>query len=134
MLGKEVAHEVGQQTSVRILTDPAKGPVMEVSFAGQGTLLGVHVQDLGTYESWLEPDGSLRGTGRGVTMGEDGEMASWEAVGVGHRRDDGSSSFRGSLTYRSQTTRLSELNGHCCVFEFDTDPGGKTEARLNFWD
>lgn len=134
MLGKEISHEVGQQTGIRVLRDATRGAVMEVSFRGEGTLLGVHAEDNGTYESWLEQDGTIRGHGQGVTMGERGEMASWEASGVGVRRDDGSTAFRGSLFYRSQTPTFSELNGRCCVFEYDVDAGGKTDAHLYLWE
>lgn len=134
MLGREISHEVGQQTGTRILSDPARGPIMEVSFRGEGTLLGLHAEDLGTYESWMEQDGSIRGAGQGVTMGENGEMAAWQAHGVGRRREDGATSFRGSLFYRSQTPKFSELNGKCCVFEYEVDAGGKTDARLYLWE
>lgn len=134
MLGKEISHEVGQQTGLRVLQDPARGAIMEVSFHGEGTLLGLHAEDTGTYESWLEPDGSIRGRGQGITMGERGEMASWEATGVGTRRDDGATSFRGALYYRSQSPTFSELNGRCCVYEYDVDAGGKTDAHLYLWE
>lgn len=134
MLGKEISHEVGQQTGIRVLDDPKHGTMMEVSFAGEGTLLGLHATNLGTYESWLEPDGSLRGGGHGITMGEGGEMASWEANGVGRRADDGSVTYRGSLYYRSMTPTFSQLNGTCCVFEYDVDAGGKTDATLWLWE
>lgn len=134
MLGKEISHEVGQQTGIRVLQDPARGPIMEVSFRGEGTLLGIHAEDAGTYESWLEPDGSLRGRGQGVTMGERGEMAAWEATGVGIRAEDGAIAFRGSVYYRSQSPTFSQLNGKCCVFEYDVDAGGKIDSRLYLWE
>lgn len=134
MLGKEIAHDVGQQTGTRVLPDPEHGTKVEVSFQSDGTLLGVHATDMGTYDSWLEPDGSLRGRGQGITAGEQGEMATWEGTGVGHRREDGATSFRGVLLYRSQTPQWSALNGTCCVFEFEVDGGGKTDARLWTWE
>ena len=107
---------------------------MEVSFHAEGTLLGVHDEDTGTYLAWVEPDGSLRGEGRGITMGEGGEMATWEATGSSRLREDGGNEFRGALYYRSQTPKWSELSGRCCVYEYSTDPGGKTEGRLFLWE
>lgn len=134
MLGKEISHDVGQQTGIRVLDDPTHGTILEVSFQAEGTLLGVHMEDVATYDSWLEPDGSLRGRGRGVTMGEGGEMATWEATGAGHRKPDGSAEWRGSLYYRSQSKKFSQLNGKCCVFEYSADAGGKTEGTVFLWE
>lgn len=134
MLGKEIGHEVGQQTGVRVLQDPNHGTIMEVSFSAEGTLAGIHAEDAGTYESWLETDGSIRGRGQGITMGEGNEMASWEATGVGERADDGSVRFRGSLYYRSMTPTFSQLNGKCCIYEYNVDAGRKTEATLHLWE
>jgi hypothetical protein len=134
MLGKEIGHQIGQQSGMRVLRDAAKGTGFEVSYQAAGTLLGVQVQDIATYDSWLEPDGSIRGSGQGVIMGDGGEMASWEATGVGHRQDDGSVLYRGSLYYRSSSPKFSKLTGKCAVFEFGADPGGKTEGRLWLWE
>lgn len=134
MLGKEIAHEVGQTTGVRIIEHPQHGSAMEVSFRAEGTLLGVHSDDVSTYVSWVEPDGSLRGEGRGLTRGENGEAATWEASGTGRLREDGGSDFRGALYYRSTTPTWSKLNGTCCVFEYSADAGGKTEAKLFLWE
>jgi hypothetical protein len=134
MLGKEVGHEVGQQTGARVLPDPQRGTIMEISSRSEGTLLGVHYEDVSTYESWLEPDGSLRGSGRGMTMGDDGERGTWEGNGVGVLAPDGSAKYRGAIFYRSDTPRLSELNGKCCIFEYDVDPGGKSEGKFFLWE
>ncbi len=134
MLGKEIGHEIGQQTNVRVLPDPAGGVSMEVSYQSSGTLLDVQTQDVGTYDSIIEPDGTIRGSGRGVTMGDDGEMATWEATGVGRHLEDGTTSYRGSLSYRSTTPVFSQLHGKCAVFEFSADPGGKVEGRLWLWE
>jgi hypothetical protein len=134
MLGKEIGHEIGQQTGIRVITDDQRGQVLEVTAQAEGTLLGVHYQDITTYVSWFEPNGTLRGTGQGVVMGENGEMGTYEATGVGTLNADGSTRFRGIILYRSETPKLAELAGKCCVFEYDTDPGGKSEGRFFLWE
>lgn len=134
MLGKEIAHDVGQQTGVRVMRDATHGTVVESSFQAAGTLLGVHTQDIGTYISWPVADGRLQGKGRGVIMGEKGEMATWEATGAGQLKPDGSAEYRGAIYFTSQTPKLSALNGTCCVFEFSADAGGKTESKTFLWE
>lgn len=134
MLSKEIGHEVGQQTGMRVITDDQRGQVIEVTDQAEGTLLGVHYQDVTTYVSWAEPNGTLRGSGQGIVMGENGEMATYEAVGVGTLQADGATQFRGCIFYRSETPKLKELAGKCCVFEYDTDAGGKSEGRLYLWE
>ena len=134
MLGREIGHEIGQQTSMRVMPDAKHGMMMEVSVHGEGTMLGMHVDDHTTYHSWQEPDGSIRGRGQGILMGEGGEAATWEGQGVGTRRDDGSIHYRGAMFYRAQTPRMATLNGACCVFEYDVDAGGKSEGRFFLWE
>ncbi|MFA9429493.1 hypothetical protein [Egicoccus sp. AB-alg2] len=134
MLGREIGHEIGQQTGVRVLPDPQHGIVMEVSVHAEGSLLGTHYDDHTTYRSWEEADGTIRGSGHGIVAGEDGEQATWEGMGAGTRQGDGSVQFRGALFYRSRTPRFSEINGRCCVFEYDVDPGGKSEGRFWLWE
>lgn len=47
MLGEQIGHEIGQVTGVRVL--PSDGaPRMEVSFQSDGTILGIHENNMGT--------------------------------------------------------------------------------------
>ena len=133
MLGNQIGEEFGQVTTMRVL--PLEGSVtkIEVSFQAHGRLLDCDVNDVGTYVSTTRADGSLFGEGQGVEMGSDGSMARWVGQGSGRFTGPGRASWRGSVHYSDGTGALAGLNGLCCVFEYEVDESGKTEARLFEW-
>ncbi|WP_141973056.1 hypothetical protein [Actinomadura hallensis] len=88
---------------------------------------------MGTYVSTLGSDGVLRGEGQGCTMFGDGETAVWTGTGVGRLLNDGATSFRGSIFYRTTSEKFSSLNKMACVFEYDADASGKTETTVFEW-
>ena len=49
MLGEQIGEETGQITGMRVLPDEGHGTKVEVSFQASGTMLGAHVNDMGTY-------------------------------------------------------------------------------------
>jgi hypothetical protein len=51
MLGEQIGELTGQITGMRVLPDEGHGANVEVSFQQSGTLLGAHVNDMGTYIS-----------------------------------------------------------------------------------
>ena len=51
MLGEQIGEETGQITGMRVLPDQGHAAKVEVSFQQTGTLLGAHVNDMGTYIS-----------------------------------------------------------------------------------
>ena len=133
MLGEQLGEEVGEITGTRVL--PSSGPPkVEVSFQAQGTLLGMHETNMGTYIAVTRPDGTLFGEGQGVTMTEDGQMASWHGHGVGRFTGQGSAvAWRGAIYYQTTSQRLARLNGIVGVFEYSTDAGGKAESKVYEW-
>lgn len=60
MLGEQLSEELGQITGLRVLPSPDGLPRVEVCFQTEGTLLGLGVTQVGTYQSWA---GTRRGTG-----------------------------------------------------------------------
>ena len=133
MLGEKICEETGQITSQRVLPNPGGSPKMETSFQVSMTLLGVKATETATYWSVMRPDGTLYGEGQGITMGKDGELATWMGQGVGTMRKDGSASYRGALYYQSSSARWSRLNGIAAIFEYEVDAQGKTRAQLWEW-
>jgi hypothetical protein len=134
MLGEQIGEVTGQITGMRVLPDEGHGAKVEVSFQQSGTLLGVHVNDMGTYISVTRPDGTLFGDGQGVTMTEDGEMATWRGQGVGRFTGRGSGvSYRGAVYFQTTSERLARLNGMAVVFEYESDESGKTTAKDYEW-
>jgi hypothetical protein len=134
MLGEQIGELTGQITGMRVLPDEGHGAKVEVSFQQSGTLLGVHVNDMGTYVSVTRPDGTLFGDGQGVTMTEDGEMATWRGQGVGRFTGRGGAvSYRGAVYFQTTSERLARLNSMAVVFEYETDESGKTTAKDYEW-
>lgn len=132
MLGDKLGEENGQVTGMRVLSVD-EGPHMETSFQAQGRLLGVDVNDVGTYVGTMRPDGSIYGEGQGFAMGASGEYASWKANGVGVMHEDGKITFRGALAYSTAAEAWSKLNGVSAVYEYEQTPDGKTHAVLWEW-
>ncbi len=133
MLGEQLGEEIGQITGTRVL--PGDGPPrVEVSFQASGTVLGVHETNMGTYVVVTRPDGTLFGDGQGIMATEDGEMAAWRGQGVGRFTGQGSAvSWRGAIYYQTASPRLARLNGIAGIFEYFSDPGGKTESKIFEW-
>ncbi|WP_030201472.1 hypothetical protein [Streptomyces sp. NRRL S-87] len=133
MLGELIGEENGEATGVRVLSAEGGHAVLETSFRGSGTLLGVSVNDIGTYHSANRDDGTLFGEGEGVTMTEDGDTLTWHGSGVGRFTPTGGVSWRGAVFYETTADRFLQLNGIAAVFEFETDPGGKIETKIYEW-
>ncbi len=134
MLGEQIGEETGQITGMRVLPDEGAGPKVEVSYQASGTLLGTHVNDMGTYVSVTRPDGTLFGDGQGVAMTDDGEMASWRGQGVGRFTGPGGAvAYRGAIFYQTTSQRLARLNGIAAVFEYESDGSGKTTIKTYEW-
>ena len=134
MLGEQIGEVTGQITGMRVLPDEGHGAKVEVSFQQTGTLLGAHVNDMGTYISVTRPDGTLFGDGQGVTMTEDGEMATWRGQGVGRFTGRGGAvSYRGAVYFQTTSERLERLNGIAVVYEYESDESGKTTVKAYEW-
>ena len=134
MLGEQIGEETGQITGMRVLPDEGAGPRVEVSFQSSGTLLGVHLSDMGTYVSAARPDGTLFGDGQGIGLTDNGEVVTWRGQGVGRLTGQGMAvSWRGAIYFQATSERLARLNAVAAVFEFDTDESGKTEAKTYEW-
>jgi hypothetical protein len=133
MIGDRIGEVIGQVTGMRVLPARNGMPVMEISFQQAGELYGIHVTEMGTYESVNLPDGRLSGKGRGVLMTPDGDTVSWDGYGTGKFTGSGRVSWRGSLHYRTTSARLARLNDIVGMFEYEVDEAGKTTGSLWEW-
>jgi hypothetical protein len=133
MLGNQIGEVIGQVTTMRVLPFEGSLTKMEVSFQGHGRLLDCDVNEIGTYISALQADGSLFGEGQGVEMASDGSVARWEGTGSGRITGPGRTSWRGTIHYSNATGSLSPLNGTCGAFEYEVDESGKSEAKIFEW-
>lgn len=133
MLGEKVGDLSGKITARRVLPNPGGVPQIETSFEASGKLLGVEQTEIGTYRSWMRPDGTLFGEGQGIVMGKGGEAGAWTGSGVGTIKKDGSVSYRGAIYFQTTASVWSRLNGLAVLFEYEVDAQGHTKSQLTEW-
>ena len=133
MLGEKIGEYQGKITGQRVLPSDGPGPKVETSFQVSGTILEIESTILGTYWAVVRPDGTLHGEGQGVTMTQDGDMASFTGSGVGTFTGRGSGiAYRGAIYYQTASPKLARLNRIAAVFEWDVDENGN--AIGNIWE
>jgi hypothetical protein len=132
MIGEQIGELKGKRTGRRVLSVDNFFKV-EVSFESTGKVLGVEMNEVGTYSSQVRPDGSLYGEGQGIVMGKDGSMATWTGAGVGKINPDGAVSYRGAIYYSTASPKLARLTSVAVVFEYEVDPQGNTHSKLWEW-
>jgi len=132
MLGEQIGEGHGKRTGRRVVcTEPVFK--VEVSFEDAGTLGGATGMNIGTYVSSPKPDGSLHGFGRGVFASLEGDMVTWEAIGIGHFQEGGAVRYTGAISYTTGAPKLSHLNKVAGAFEFDTDAAGNSHSKTWEW-
>ncbi|HZS50096.1 MAG TPA: hypothetical protein VFA54_04495 [Bryobacterales bacterium] len=132
MLGEMLGESRGKRTGRRVLPMDGPGVKVEVAFEDSGKLLGIDMNNIGTYWSATRPDGTLYGEGQGVIVTRDGDMGTWKGAGIGQLKG-GAVSYRGAIFYYSASPKLARLNSIAAVFEFAVDPEGNTHTKLWEW-
>lgn len=132
MLGEQIGESRGKRTSRRVVSVD-NGFQVEVAFESRGKLLGLDISEIGTYTTGNRPDGSLFGSGQGVIIAADGNLATWQGSGAGKILPTGSISYRGAVFYNSASPKFARLNTVAAVFEFETDSEGNTHSKLWEW-
>jgi len=136
MLGEMIGEEKGKITGMRVLPFGGSNdsPRFEVSFQGNGKLVGAKMTNVGTYISVLTSTGVFNGTGQGVITTEDGDIVTWTGTGIGKPTGKGSAaSWRGMLFYQTVSQRLAGLNKIPAVFEYEVDENGNTTDQSWEW-
>ena len=132
MLGELIGEARGKRSSRRVLSVD-HGFKVEVAFESVGKVLGVEMNEIGTYWSESRPDGTLYGEGQGVVIGNDGSSATWKGQGVGRFVGGGAVSYRGAVYYSTASPKLARLNSVAAIFEFEVDGEGTTHSKLWEW-
>ncbi len=131
MLGDKIGELQGQIVGMRVLsTSP---PQMEVTFQGTGRLLGRDTNEIGTYVATMRPDGTLYGSGEGLSMDAEGNATTWKGNGVGIPGEGMSASWRGAIYYASDAEPFARLNSIATAYEFETAADGNVSATLFEW-
>ena len=131
MLGDKIGEVTGKRLVRRVLS--VNPPTAEVSFEDSGTMFGIPVTGMGTYTSVIRADGSILGTGQGISMTDDGEPVTWTGTGLGHFGPGGSVTYRGMLFTQTASKKLARLNNACAAFEYEVDAKGATTSKLWEW-
>lgn len=131
MIGDKIGEVTGKRLVRRVLSvDP---PTAEISFEDSGKMFDIPVTGMGTYTSTIRPDGSVFGSGQGISMTDDGEAVTWTGTGLGHFGPGGSVSYRGMLFIQTASKKLARLHNACAAFEYEVDPKGATTSKLWEW-
>jgi len=133
MLGDQLYQASGQTIGRRVLPSQGGGPRMEITFHEAGKLLGVDVDNTGTYVNVMRPDGSLFGEGQGIVMSKDGDGITWVGQGVGRIGQDGAISFRGAIYFQTASSKFARLNSVATVYEHDIEPNGAHKGTYWEW-
>jgi hypothetical protein len=131
MLGDKIGEVTGKRLVRRVLS--VEPPTAEVSFEDRGSMFGVPVTGMGSYTSTVREDGSIHGTGQGMSMTDDGEAVTWTGAGLGHFGPGGSVSYRGMLFFRTTSKKLARLNNACGAFEYEVAGDGTTVSKVWEW-
>lgn len=131
MLGDKIGEATGKRLVRRVLSvDP---PTAEISFEDSGKMFDIHVTGMGTYTSVIRADGSVFGSGQGLSTTDEGEAVTWTGTGVGHFGPGGSVSYRGMLFLQTASKKLARLHNACAAFEYEVGAHGSTKSTLWEW-
>jgi hypothetical protein len=134
MIGEKIDELSAKITGTRVIPGENGNVKIEVSFGGNGKLLGVDVMEMGTYHSTMTPAGVLNGEGNGLIMSSDGDALTWIGYGVGRPTGKGmSASWRISLIMRTASKRWARLNEVLGIGEWEVDEAGNGKAQVWEW-
>jgi hypothetical protein len=133
VLGEKIAEYRGKIMTKSVIE--VEGPKIEASVLAKGNCKDVDVNVVITY--WTVPTSGqkLYGEGRSVTTSADGEIVTATAQGIGVISPEGAVKFRGSIFYRTNSTRkLSFMDNLMGLFDADVDQAGNTIEKVWEWE
>jgi hypothetical protein len=129
MLGEKFDELKARVTGTRVLP----GNLVETSFQGQGRILGVDCQEMGSYVSEMTAQGVLNGEGQGIAMSAQGDALTWKGHGTGWPNEKGGTTFRYSVVMQTASAKWARLNKVLGVGEWEVDAQGNGVATLWEW-
>jgi hypothetical protein len=101
---------------------------------GNGKAKGVAVTDLITYTQVEKGEGTLFGEGETVWLTDDGQVCTWKGFGIGRPTSaGGAATFAVAGSFETKAPRLADLNGVCCIVEFETEDDGTYHWTAYEW-
>ena len=134
MLGDKLGEASGTFTSIRVLPTEGQQVWLEVSFQGQGTLLGQEISDTGTYRQTIRPGGVLYGEGHVLMMSPTGDVADWLGGGVGRLTGPGhQASYGVTGSFHAATGALAAVTEVADVIEYEVEEDGSYHWTMWAW-
>jgi hypothetical protein len=131
MLGDQITDLKGKLTGQRVLD--AEGPTIETSITSTGTAKGIQINETLTYVGKPSSQGVLHGTGQGVFMSRESDMATFTGEGTGRIAQTGIK-WRGAVFFTSGATgKLQFLGNVVVVFEAQIDSEGNFSEKSWEW-
>ena len=132
MLGEHVGSMAGA-SQMKALPAVNGMPAAETTATTAGTLAGVEVQSMATYQATMRADGSWQGEcpNSGIVKAADG-VATFSATGVGSPTEDGGFVFKGVVYFNAAAPSLSSPNGVAVVYDWTVTADG--EATWELWE
>ncbi len=134
MLGERLGESSGRITGTRVLPSEGQQIKIEVSFQGQGTILGERITDFGTYSQTMRPGGVLYGERHVLMMIPTGDIADWVGGGVGRPIGAGFKASYGVYgAFHSAHGALERLGTIATAIEYETEEDGSYRWQLWEW-
>jgi hypothetical protein len=133
MLGDLLGEAAGKGTLTRVEAPDGAPARLHIACQGQGTLLGVQIQDFGSYVQRVTASGRLSATDAEWVMATaDGDVAVFRGFGTGHITPGGVR-YSGCGSMSSDSPKLARLDTISTVAEFEGDNEGNYRWKLWEW-
>ena len=133
MLGDIIYEMAGKKVGWRVLPPDQIGPRMEISYQGTGKMLGVEINETGTYTAVARPNGTFFAHTRGVSIANDGAIISWTSQGIGIPDGNGMVSYRGVIFFDSISPDFSRLSAITGISEYEVGEDGPLFGKVWEW-
>jgi hypothetical protein len=119
-------------SSMGLRIPDAHKPVMEVSWAGAGTLLGnTNISDFGTVWVQFGVDGKSKSHGHGMIMNQKGEVLTYSFEGRGAVEAEGNLRNYGTVVFDNSTSNdFSTISNTVAVFADQINQNGNTVTKI----
>ncbi len=128
---RSIGEASGKITAIRVL--PSDGPAskLELTFQGRGTMLGMEIDDIGTYTQTTRSGGVLYCEAQVVLITTDGGIANWTGFAVGKPTGRFPASTWGPCgSVQTASQQLAHLNAVSTVVEYHVDENGNYAWKL----
>jgi hypothetical protein len=129
-LGELILETNGKTTGIRVLSEGK----LEVSYQGNGKLLGVEANEMYTAIFTPQPTGGFTIEANGLVVSREGDALTVKVIGVQRPTGAGfKASNRGGTIQHSASPKLARLNSVATSWEAETDEAGNYHLKVWEW-